>query len=175
MRTVPVSLGGVTYHLLLNGAALFDLYDRFGDRGSLADHLQGSGRDAFENTCFFLEKLAEQGELWRRYQGYDHGPLPEAEAFRVGLTPMEAVLARKAVVEALTAGFAQEETEKPGTVDKGLLALQKNGGGIKRGAYLDAAAGFLGLGLREALLLPVGLVLDLVELKIRRLGGRKKE
>ena len=113
--------------------------------------------------------------LWRRYQGYDHGPLPEAEAFRVGLTPMEAVLARKAVVEALTAGFAQEETEKPGTVDKGLLALQKNGGEIKRGAYLDAAAGFLGLGLREALLLPVGLVLDLVELKIRRLGGRKKE
>lgn len=175
MRTVPVSLGGVTYHLLLNGAALFDLYDRFGDRGSLADHLQGSGRDAFENTCFFLEKLAEQGELWRRYQGYDHGPLPGAEAFRVGLTPMEAVLARKAVVEALAAGFAQEETEKPGTVDKGLLALQKNGGEIKRGAYLDAAAGFLGLGLREALLLPVGLVLDLVELKIRRLGGRKKE
>ena len=38
---------------------------------------------------------------------------------------MEAVLARKAVVEALAAGFAQEETEKPGTVDKGLLALQK--------------------------------------------------
>ena len=54
-------------------------------------------------------------------------------------------------------------------------AEKKNGGGIKRGAYLDAAAGFLGLGLREALLLPVGLVLDLAELKIRRLGGRKKE
>ena len=52
---------------------------------------------------------------------------------------------------------------------------KKNGGGIKRGAYLDAAAGFLGLGLREALLLPVGLVLDLAELKIRRLGGRRKE
>lgn len=69
MRTVPVTLGGVTYHLLLNGAALFDLYDRFGDTGSLTDHLQGAGREAFENTCFFLAKLAEQGELWRRYLG----------------------------------------------------------------------------------------------------------
>lgn len=146
MRTVPVSLGGVTYHLLLNGAALFDLYDRFGDRGSLADHLQGSGRDAFENTCFFLEKLAEQGELWRRYQGYDHGPLPEAEAFRVGLTPMEAVLARKAVVEALTAGFAQEETEKPGTVDKGLLALQKKRRRDKAGGLSGRGGGLSGAG-----------------------------
>ena len=123
MRTVPVTLGGVTYHLLLNGAALFDLYDRFGDTGSLADHLQGGGRKAFENTCFFLERLAEQGELWRRYLG--HGPLPRAGQFWVSLSPMEAAAAKGAVMEALAAGFAREEAEKPGMVDKGLLALQK--------------------------------------------------
>lgn len=125
MRTVPVSLGGVTYHLLLNGAALFDLYDRFGDTGSLADHLQGGGREAFENTCFFLEKLAEQGELWRRYLGYGHSPLPTAETFLVTLSPLEAAAAKKAVMEALLVGFAREEGERPRTVDKGLAALQK--------------------------------------------------
>lgn len=125
MRTVPVTLGGVTYHLLLNGAALFDLYDRFGDTGSLADHLQGGGREAFENTCFFLERLAEQGGLWRRYQEYDHSPLPTAGQFLVSLSPLEAAAAKKAVMEALLAGFAREEAEKPGMVDKGLLALQK--------------------------------------------------
>lgn len=36
------------------------------------------------------------------------------------------------------------------------------------------AARFLGLGLREALLLPVGMVFDLMELEIRRRGGRKE-
>lgn len=125
MRTVPVTLGGVTYHLLLNGAALFDLYDRFGDKGSLADHLQGGGREAFENTCVFLETLAEQGELWRRYLGYDHGPLPTAGTFLVSLSPLEAAAAKGAVMEALMAGFAREEGERPRTVDKGLAALQK--------------------------------------------------
>ena len=55
MRTVPVSLGGVTYHLLLNGAALFDLYDRFVNRGSLADHLNSDGRVAFEITCLLMD------------------------------------------------------------------------------------------------------------------------
>lgn len=125
MRTVPVALGGVTYYLLLNAAAVFDLYDRFGDKGSLADHLQGGGREAFENTCFFLEKLAEQGELWRRYLGYGPGPLPTAEQFRVSLSPMEAAAAKGAVLEALAVGFAREEAEKPKMVDKGLLALQK--------------------------------------------------
>lgn len=125
MRTVPVTLGGVTYHLLLNGAALFDLYDRFGDTGSLTDHLQGAGREAFENTCFFLAKLAEQGELWRRYLGYDHGPLPAAEQLRITLSPLDAAAAKQAVIEAVLAGFAREEGEKPRMVDKGLQALQK--------------------------------------------------
>ena len=38
---------------------------------------------------------------------------------------MEAAAAKGAVMEALAAGFAREEAEKPGMVDKGLLALQK--------------------------------------------------
>ena len=108
MRTVPVTLGGVTYHLLLNGAALFELYDRFGDTGSLTDHLQGAGREAFENTCFFLAKLAEQGELWRRYLGYDHGPLPVADQLRITLSPLDAAAAKQAVIEAVLAGFRME-------------------------------------------------------------------
>ena len=38
---------------------------------------------------------------------------------------MEAAAAKGAVMEALAVGFAREEAEKPGMVDKVLLALQK--------------------------------------------------
>lgn len=45
---------------------------------------------------------------------------------------------------------------------------------MTRARYLNAAMQFLGLDLREALLLPVGTVFDLLELEIRRRGGRRK-
>lgn len=35
------------------------------------------------------------------------------------------------------------------------------------------AVRFLGLGLREALLLPVGLIFDLMDLESRRISGKK--
>lgn len=40
---------------------------------------------------------------------------------------------------------------------------------------MNAAGQFLGLSFREALLLPVGLVLDMEELEIRRRGLRKED
>lgn len=39
---------------------------------------------------------------------------------------------------------------------------------MKRGEYIQLAVRFLGLGLREALLLPVGMIFDLMDLEIRR-------
>lgn len=175
MRTVPVSLGGVTYHLLLNGTALFDLYDRFGDKGSLTDHFQGNTRESFAALCYFLTVLAEQGELWRRYMGHNPGPIPTEEELRLLLIPNDVPAARGAVIDALLAGFRREEGEKPRTVDKGLLALQKkNGSGLRRGEYLHIAVRFLGLELRAALLLPVGLVFDMLDLESRRWSSKKE-
>lgn len=125
MKTVPFTMGGQTYHLLLNGAALFDLYEQFGDQDSLLNHLDGRGRQSFENTCVFLAKLGEQGELLRRYLGHDPGPVPTEELFRVGLSPRDAARAKSAVIEAVCAGFEREEGGKQKQVDKGLLELQK--------------------------------------------------
>ncbi len=125
MRTVPFRLGNETFYLLLNGAALFELYEKFGDEGSLMDHLNGRGRESFENTCFFLAKLGEQGELLRRYLGHDPGTVPTEELFRVGLSPRDVLRAKAAVKEAICAGFSREEAPKHERVDLGLLTLQK--------------------------------------------------
>ncbi len=125
MRTVRFPFEGVTYHLLLNGEALFTLYERYGSEGSLTDHIQGMGQAAFAATCVFLAVLGTQGELWRRYQGYDSGPIPTEELFRLGLSPLEVPLARAAITQAIRAGFQREAAAEGREVDVGLLELEK--------------------------------------------------
>ena len=50
MKLTPFEFNGTTYYLLLNWAAMFDIYDQFGSEGSILDHVKGNSRDAFENV-----------------------------------------------------------------------------------------------------------------------------
>lgn len=128
MSPVIFSCAGVTYHLLLNGAALFDIYEKFGTKGFVLDHIKGNGKKSFGPTCWILAKLAEQGELMRRYQGYDKGPIPTEETFLLNLSPLEVPLAKDAIARAVQEGFRREESPQKTEVDKGLLELQKKTG-----------------------------------------------
>lgn len=133
MKTHEFDLCGQCLHLLLNGQALFDLYDKFGTDGFLTDALEGSGKQSFEAVCTFLAKLSEQGELWRRWQGMERGPiLPEAW-FRVHLAPRDVAAAKRAILEAVRLGFARE-AEEPHDIDLGLLELQKKTAAASSGA-----------------------------------------
>ncbi len=124
MKLIPFELDKQEYHLLFNGAALFDTYDQFGSEGSVLDHIQGNSRDAFDNICWYLTELATQGELYRRYAGYDKQPIPGVDLFAVFLSPLDVARARMAIQAAIAAGFGQEK-EKPREIDKGLLELEK--------------------------------------------------
>ena len=128
MGPVIFSCGGVTYHLLLNGAALFDIYEKFGSKGFVLDHIKGSDKKSFGPTCWILAKLAEQGELLRRYQGYDKGPIPTEETFLLNLSPLEVPLAKDAIARAVQEGFRREEGPAKKEVDKGLLEIEKKTG-----------------------------------------------
>ena len=125
MWMVPYAFQGTTYHLLMNAAALFDIYEAYGSKGFVTDHIRGTGKKSFQNTCFFLAKLAEQGELYRRYQGYDKGPIPTQELFLRGLSPTDVPQAKKAIAQAVEAGFSREEAPEQKEIDVGLLELQK--------------------------------------------------
>lgn len=128
MKLTPFPFNGTDYYLLLNGAALFDIYDQFGREGSVLDPIKGSGRDALENICWYLEELSAQGELYRRRQGFDKGPVLSAQALLVELSPLDVPMARAAIQEAICAGFLREEEEAPREIDKGLLELEKKTG-----------------------------------------------
>ena len=125
MKTFPFEHNGQTWHLCLNGAALFDIYEKFGDKGFVTDPIKGTGKESFEATCWMLSKLAEQGEMVRRYQGCDHGKFPTAQMFRATLSPLDVMEARKAICEAVALGFRREVRDEDEEVDVGLLELQK--------------------------------------------------
>lgn len=128
MRTYPYTLNGKTWHLCLNGAALFDIYEKYGDKGFVTDYISGSGKEAFQATYWMLSKLAEQGELVRRYQGFDHGSFPTEQMFRATLSPLDVADAKLAIKEAVRLGFLREEAEEDQAVDLGLLELEKKTG-----------------------------------------------
>lgn len=125
MKTFPYEFNGQTYHLCMNGAALFDIYDKYGSKGFVTDAIKGTGKKSFLATCWMLAKLCEQGELVRRYQGYDHGRIPTERDFLLMLAPMDVPKAKRAIEEAVRLGFRAEEPEEKKAVDLGLQELQK--------------------------------------------------
>lgn len=124
MKVHEVDLCGHRLYLLLNGQALFDIYDKFGTKGFITDPLKDNNKAGFEATCFFLAKLCEQGELLRRWQGQTRGPVLSEQYFRVHLAPREVAAAKDAILAAIVLGFRREEKET-GDLDLGLVELQK--------------------------------------------------
>ena len=124
MKTVPYDLAGQTYYLCLNGTALFDCYDHFGPQGNLLDHIMDSTGDSHRATCWMLSKLAEQGELVRRFDGMDHGKFLSAQKAMALMSPEDALRAKEAIKKAYVLAFAREEATDE-EIDLYLLELQK--------------------------------------------------
>ena len=55
----------------------------------MLDPIKDKGRDGFEAVCWYLAELAAQGELYRRREGQDAGPIPEVSMFQVCLSPLD--------------------------------------------------------------------------------------
>lgn len=111
MKTVEFEFNDKKYHLCLNGAALFDCYDKFGTKGEITDNIMRQTRKGFENTCWMLAKLSEQGEAVRKYLGLEtQKPLTETEC-QILLKPIDVLTAKEKIMEAITRGFMREETE----------------------------------------------------------------
>lgn len=125
MKLVEFELNGQVYHLLMTGAALFEAYDRFGDKGDLLDRMIGADSKSFENTVWMLVNLAKHGEAYRRYMGEDALPMLSVEGAICTMGPRDVVAARAAIREAMDAAFAREPRSEEEEIDEGLLELQK--------------------------------------------------
>ena len=128
MKKTKFTLQGKTYYLCLNAAALFAIYDRFPEAESAAEPLSASGKRGFEAVCAYLAILGTQGELVRRFEGYDKGEMPTEGYFRTMLSPLDDVAARAAIRRAIDLGFGreiedEENQHEDGAVDLGLQEL----------------------------------------------------
>lgn len=125
MKIVPFEIGGRVVHLCLNGQVLFDFYDKFGYGESITTHWDKKTKQTFDDVCWMLAKLSEQGELVRRWQGLDRCPIMIEQFFRANIGVRDVPRAWSAVLRAIDAGFEREEKDKRQDIDLGLAELQK--------------------------------------------------
>lgn len=122
MNEVKTTVCGTEYHLLFNGYAMFAAQDMFENR-QLGEIVQDNTAEGFVNLCRVFCLLAEQGELARRYEGYDRGETPDEERLRAAVMPYDVIAMRQSVLEALMRGYKRDVPEEE--TDLGLAELQK--------------------------------------------------
>lgn len=125
LKTVDFEFNGQMLHLFLNGAALFDFYDKYGTEQDIPEVVSGDSRKSFLATCWLLYKLAEQGELARRQLGHTPESIPTMGQLAALLNPLDVLCARRAICETARIGLTMEHAPKREYEDLGLLELQK--------------------------------------------------
>ena len=126
LKTVKFELNGPPFFLCFNGAAFFALQEKFGEGFNIGTLLAESN-GKYDTLCELLSLLSEQGELTRRYLGYAPADIPTPEFFAVTLSPLDALRAKKAVLDAFRLGFARDVKDAQG-IDLYELEYQKKTG-----------------------------------------------
>lgn len=114
-------------YLYCNAAAAFDIYDIFGYDKNVAELMLQPGSIGYGNTLRIAVILAEQGELYRRWEGRTPAPDLSIEELCRILSPRDFVALKKAALEAVRLGFTPtvEDKTAPKVRDKGLEELEK--------------------------------------------------
>lgn len=108
-----------TYYLLYNGNAMFKLNEIKGEK----DLMQSLAND-FDFICKAAEVLSEQGELMRRYEGFDNGEILKADELELLISPLEIAELRNVICNAILSGIGREINEEE-EVDLSLAKAQK--------------------------------------------------
>ena len=125
MKFKKWTFDGKDYYLSYNVMAVHQIYDLGIEDLSAA--ISDRGAKAFEQVCRAAEIMIQQGELVRRYLGYDPGNVISAETLMLTLGLNHDFALRRTMMEAVLDGL-RSETDERQEVDLGLLELQKKTG-----------------------------------------------
>lgn len=115
MKLIDYRLNGKEYHLLLNGAALFDFYDRFGKDADMTDLLASEDpKSALDATLWMFAEFSLQGEMYRRAQGEDKGPYLSVRQAAMEIQPKDVPGLKLAIMSTIRAGFVRDHEDEAG-------------------------------------------------------------
>ena len=114
MKLIEYALDGKVYHLLLNGTALFNCYDRFGTEKNLLDLIQDDNKESYAAATWMLAEFSRQGELYRRYIGEDPAPFLDPAQAATIVTPADIAGVKFALVDAIRVGFSRQHEDEAG-------------------------------------------------------------
>lgn len=159
--------------LYYNASAMFALQEYTPEGKDLFDTIVSVDAPGFHALCRTAHILAEQGELMRRYLGYDRERILSEGEINLLMTPADYLGLRTAVVQAINAGYASDrKSEEDQDVDIGLLELEKKDARQSQSVYLRIAV-LCGIPPKDAmLLLHPGQVYDQFDLYLTN-HGRK--
>lgn len=119
--------GDTEYWLVYTADAYFTLNERFGT--DFCDKIRPATREAYDLAVGCLCVLAEQGELCRRFMGYDPLPFLTENEVRRTVLPDGIASVKDAVIGAVLAGLRieveDESTPKNEPIDIGLREFEK--------------------------------------------------
>ena len=125
MKFTKWTFDGKDYYLSYNVMAVHQIYDLGIE--DLSAVISDRGAKAFEQVCRAAEIMIQQGELIRRYLGYDPGNVIAADTLMWSLGINNDLALRSAMMGAVLDGL-KSETDERQEVDLGLLELQKKTG-----------------------------------------------
>ena len=123
MKAVKINLAGRERYLAFTGEAMFQIQEKFGGTAELLEAMKGNTREAFSAAYEAAAILAEQGELARRYLGYDKSPMIDAEAIRATTGPADFLKLVHSISSAISLGYGREVEAEGDEVDLGLAEL----------------------------------------------------
>lgn len=127
MKFTTVEINGKEYNLIYNGYAMFALMEFYA--GSINDALNANTIDSYDFVSHAVAVMSEQGELARRYLGYDKRyfiSYDQIKEYSVMWSPLDAIRIKTAVIQAITRGYEREvNPDENKEIDEGLAELNK--------------------------------------------------
>ncbi len=126
------TVGGKERWLCYTADAYFDICDSIGEDAMIV--LGKTDRAAYDAAVRCLVILAREGELVRRYMGYDAQEMLTEDEVRRVILPNDVPDLKRAVCDAIFAGLRiEKETKEEEPVDVGLAEYEKKTGiAVKR-------------------------------------------
>lgn len=126
-RMVKVNIGGIDRYLNYSIDVLFDVTEKYGSADRLMEIITRDDREAFEALKWIAVRMANDGELCRRAQGYDHSEILQDKDFSTAMSPHDYLLIKRAVANAVNYGYRRDiPDDEQKEIDLGLLELQEN-------------------------------------------------